>query len=169
MNTSWYKKVLKENQKEIYYSAAFSFIVSLGYLIGSHFQWSVFIWQSISPIEQPSIFVRAFYSALAFAVPGYLLYVAGFYKFLHNVIVRGLRDRQLYRGIKAVIWIGLIFLMYEVFAVIVNIANAVISFFYNIFNLVLYISPGIGIFLILTVVGTYGLALAKNRLKLPRN
>jgi hypothetical protein len=163
------KRVLKEHRKEIIYSAASSFVISLGYLIWSHFQGSVFIWQSISPIEQPSIFVRAFYSALAFAVPGYLLYIAGFYKFLHNVIVKGLNDWQLYRGIKALIWIGLIFLMYEVFAVIVHIANAVISFFYNIFNLVLYLSPGIGIFLILTVIGTYGLALAKNRLKLPRN
>ena len=154
MNTSWYKKVLKENQIEIYYSAVFSFVVSLGYLVWSHFQGSVLMWQSISPIEQPSILIRVFYSALAFAVLGYLLYVVGFYKFLHNVIVRGLRDRQLYRGIKGVIWIGLIFLMYEVFGVIVSIANAVISLFYNIFNLVLYISPGIGIFLILTILGT---------------
>lgn len=166
---AWNKKALKEHRKEIIYSAVSSFVISLGYLIWSHFQGSVFMWQSISPIEQPSILVRVFYSALAFAVPGYLLYVAGFYKFLHNVIVRGLRDRQLYRGIKAVIWLGLIFLMYEVFGVIVSIANAVISFFYNIFNLVLYISPGIGIFLILTIVGTYGTALAKNRLKLGRN
>ncbi len=166
---AWNKKALKEHRKEIIYSAASSFVISLGYLIWSHFQGSVFMWQSISPIEQPSILVRVFYSALAFAVPGYLLYVAGFYKFLHNVIVRGLRDRQLYRGIKGVIWMGLIFLMYEVFGVIVSIANVVISFFYNIFNLVLYISPGIGIFLILTILGTYGLALAKNRLKLPHN
>jgi hypothetical protein len=166
---NWYQKALQKNKKDITYSAAFSFVVSLGYLIWSHFQGSVFIWQSISPIEQPSILVRAFYSALAFAIPGYLLYIAGFYKFLHNAIVRGLRDWQLYRGIKAIIWLGLIFLMYEVFGVIVTIVNAVLSFFYNIFNLILYISPGIGIFLILTIVGTYGLALAKKRLKLPHN
>lgn len=165
---NWHTKVLKEYKKEIMYSAAFSFVVALGYLIWSHLQGSVFVWQSISPIEQPSILVRVFYSALAFAVPGYLLYVAGFYKFLHNVIIRGLRDWQLYRGIKAVIWVGLIFLMYEVFGVIVSIMNAVLSFFYNIFKLVLYISPGIGVFLILTV-GAYGVALTKKRLKLPHN
>ena len=166
---NWHTKVLKEHKKEITYSAAFSFVVSLGYLIWSFAQGSVFVWQSISPIEQPSILVRVFYSALAFAVPGYLLYVVGFYKFLHNIIVRGLRDWQLYRGIKAVIWVGLILLMYEVFGVIVSIMNAILSFFYNIFKLVLYISPGIGVFLILTIVGTYCVALAKNRLKLPHN
>ena len=166
---NWHTKVLKEHKKEITYSTIFSFVISLVYLVWSCAQGSVFVWQSISPIEQPSILVRVFYSALAFAVPGYLLYIAGFYKFLHNVIVRGLRDWQLYRGIKAIIWIGLMFLMYEVFGVIVTIMNAVLSFFYNIFKLVLYISPGIGIFLILTIVGAYSIALAKKRLKLPHN
>lgn len=166
---NWHTKVLKEHKKEVTYSTVFSFVISLGYLIWSYAQGSVFVWQSISPIEQPSILVRVFYSALAFAVPGYLLYIAGFYKFLHNVIVRGLRDWQLYRGIKAVIWVGLMFLMYEVFGVIVSIMNAGLSFFYNVFKLVLYISPGIGIFLILAVVGAYGIALAKKRLKLLHN
>jgi hypothetical protein len=69
---NWHTKVLKEHRKEIIYSAASSFVVSLGYLIWSYAQGSVFVWQSISPIEQPSILVRVFYSALAFAVPGYL-------------------------------------------------------------------------------------------------
>jgi hypothetical protein len=155
MNIPWYKKVLKENRTEIYYSATLSFVVSLGYLSWSHFQGSVFMWQSISPIEQPSIFVRVFYSALAFVVPGYLLYIAGFYKYLHKVIVMGLRDKQLYRWIKALIWICLMLIMYEVFKIIVDIMNVVISFFYNIFNLILYLSPTIGIFAILCVVLGY--------------
>jgi len=165
----WYKKVLKENKKEISYSAALSFVISLGYLLWSHWHGVSFEWRSINPIDQPSIFVRAFYSALAFALPGYLLYIAGFYKYLHKVIVRGLRDKQLYRGIKALIWICLMLLMYEVFKVVVDILNMVISFFYNIFNLILYLSPTIGIFAILCVVLGYGFIQAKKGTIITKN
>ncbi len=171
MNTSWYKKVLKENQKEIYYSAALSFVVSLGYLIWSHFQGSVFIWQSISPIEQPSIFARYFYSAFTFVTIGaFLYYVVKLWKGLHFIFVKVLGSWEIYNLVKYFVWLGLMAITYfYIVPIVVEIMNVVLSFFYNIFNLVLYISPGIGVFLILTAVGAYGIALAKKRLKLPNN
>jgi hypothetical protein len=167
----WYKKVLKENQKEIYYSAAFSFVMSLGFLIWSHIHGSVFVWQSISPIEQPTIFERYFYSAFTFVTIGaFLYYVIKLWKGLHFIFVKVLGSWEIYNLVKSLVWLGLMAVTYfYIVPAVVGIMNAVLSFFYNIFNLILYISPGIGVFLILTVVGAYGLALAKNRLKLPRN
>ena len=168
---NWHKRVLKEYRKDITYSAVFSFVVSLGYLIWSHSQGSVFMWQSISPIEQPSILARYFYSAFTFVTIGaFLYYVVKLWKGLHFVFVKVLGSWEIYNLVKYFVWLGLMAITYfYIVPTIVGIMNAVLSFFYNIFNLILYISPGIGIFLILTVVSTYGLALAKRRLKLPHN
>jgi hypothetical protein len=168
---NWHTKVLKEHKKEITYSAAFSFVVALGYLIWSHFQGFVFVWQSISPIEQPSILARYFYSAFTFVTIGaFLYYVVKLWKGLHFIFVKVLGSWEIYNLVKYFVWLGLMAITYfYIVPTVVGIMNAALSFFYNIFNFILYISPGIGIFLILTVVCAYCIALAKKRLVLPHN
>src|SRR3989338_9358564 len=126
---SWYKKVLKENKKDIVSSAAFAVVFALAILLW-HFALSKsFQWETINPIEAPSIFSRALYSALVLVTFGAFLYWVRFYQFLYHLAVRGLRDRQLYRGIKGLLWGSLILIMYFwVVPKVVELLNAIISF-----------------------------------------
>lgn len=147
---SWYKKVLKENKKEIASSAAFAVVFALAVLLWHFTLGKSFQWQTISPIEAPSLFIRAFYSALVFVTFGAFLYWIRFYQFLYHLI----SDRQLYRGIKGLIWGSLILFMYFwVVPTVVEILNAIISFFYNVLNLILYLFPPLGVSLILFSAG----------------
>lgn len=155
---SWYKDTLKKYSKEIKQSAIASFVLSLLFLLYTHSSGSTFTWQEINPIEQPNIFVRIFYSALVFAGPGWFLYhKLKFWKFLYAPYRGGGRGAyREYKKLKNAVWGLLILLMFFVVVpFIVNVLNAIISFFYNIFNLILYLSPILGIFLILVVIGTY--------------
>ncbi|HEY4505748.1 MAG TPA: hypothetical protein VJG67_03590 [Candidatus Paceibacterota bacterium] len=147
---SWYKKVLKENKKDIVSSAAFAVVFALAILLW-HFALSKsFQWETINPIEAPSIFSRALYSALVFVTFGAFLYWVRFYQFLYHLI----SDRQLYRGIKGLIWGSLILIMYFwIVPTIVELLNAIISFFYNILNLVLYLFPPLGASFIVFSIG----------------
>ncbi len=146
---TWYRKVIKENGKGIASSAAFAVIFALAILLWHFAFGKSFQWEAISPIEEPSIFNRVLYSALVFVTFGAFLYWIRFYQFLHHIVVRGLRDRQLYNGIKGLIWGSLILVMYFwVIPKVVELLNAIISFFYNILNLALYLFPPLGVSLI---------------------
>ena len=118
------------------------------FVLGIHFEW-----QQIEPFEQPSIFVRSFYSAFTFFTLGFLLYVARFYKVLHDIVVKAFDMWGLYNFIKAVLWL---FLMYISYAYLVpwlfNILNGVLSILFNIANLMLYVLPPVGISIILSVI-----------------
>jgi hypothetical protein len=153
----WYENTLTKYRKELIQAGSASFVISLAYLLCMHFLGHSFVWKNISPIDQPSILVRVFYSALVFILPGRWLLDAGFYKTLYDVIARKLGMKWLYDPSKYVLWTSMIVLMYFVVKYIVDVINAVISFFYNIFNLILYLSPSIGVFLVLSIMGTYGL------------
>lgn len=147
---TWYKKVLKENKKEIASSAAFAIVFALAILLWHFAFGKSFQWETISPIDAPSIFSRALYSALVFVTFGAFLYWIKFYQLLYHLI----SDRQLYRGIKGLIWGFLILAMYFwVVPTVVEILNAIISFFYNILNLILYLFPPLGISLIVFSIG----------------
>lgn len=108
--------------------------------------------QSISPLSEPSIFVRAFYSAFTFCTLGLLLYEIGFYKMLHDIVVKTFGMWKFYNFVKAVLWL---FLMYISYAYLVpwlfNVLNLSMSILFNIANLVLYVLPPVGIALILSV------------------
>lgn len=147
---TWYKKVLKENKKEVMSSAAFAVVLALAILLWHFAFGKTFQWESISPIEAPSLFSRLLYSALVFVTFGAFLYWIRFYQLLYHII----SDRQLYRGIKGLIWGSLILVMYFwVVPTVVEILNAIISFFYNILNLLLYLFPPLGISLIVFSIG----------------
>lgn len=152
---SWHKNTLLIYKKEITQSAVTSFVLALAFLVYTWHLGNTFVWHSISPIEQPKIFIRVFYSALAFVIPGALLYEIGYYKILHDIIVKGFGLWGLYNLVKAVTWGALMALMYFAFGLTINILNTIASFFYNLFNFILYLSPTLGVFLILTILISY--------------
>jgi len=151
---TWYQKVLKEGRKEVISSAAFVVLFALATLLWRFVLDKDFQWETISPLDEPSIFNRVLYSALVFVTFGAFLYWVRFYQFLYHLAVRGLRDRQLYRGIKGLLWGSLILIMYFwVVPKVVELLNAIISFVYNILNLILYLFPPLGVSLIVFSIG----------------
>lgn len=154
---SWYNDTLTKYGKEIKQSTIASFVLSLVFLIYTYSAGHTFSWQEINPIEQPTIFARYFYSAFTFVTIGaFLYYVVKLWKGLHFILVKVLGSWELYNGIKAIVWLGLVAVTYfYIVPAIVGIMNAVLSFFYNIFNLILYLSSTLGVFLILSIGGAY--------------
>lgn len=155
---SWHKDTLIKYGKEIKQSAIASFVLSLAYLLYSYHLGATFVWQEISPVEQPGLLPRLFYSALVFAGPGWFLYhKLKLWKFLYEPYRGGGRGAyREYKKLKSAVWGLLILLMYFVIVpFVVNILNTLISFFFNIFNFILYLSPALGVFLTLTALGSY--------------
>lgn len=155
---TWYKRILTEKKKEIIASTTFALVFALSVALWHYFTGKVFEWQSISPVEEPDLLPRLFYSALVFVTLGAGLYAMGFYKFLYS-LYRGSRGGyRAYKEMKGAIWVVLILSMYFVIIpVVVDILNAVISFSYNISVLVLYLFPPFGISAIIFAIG-YGVA-----------
>lgn len=152
-NNNWHEKVLVENAKEILSSGTTYLILAL-FLLLWHFAFGIkFEWQTISPLSEPSIYVRSFYSAFVFCTLGLFLYVIKFYKVLHDIVVKELGMWELYNLIKAVLWLFLMYISY-VYLVpwLFNILNGGISILFNIANLVLYALPPVGISLILSII-----------------
>lgn len=153
---TWYKRILTEKKKEIITSTTFALVFALSVALWHYFTGKVFEWQSISPVEEPDLLPRLFYSALVFVTLGAGLYAMGFYKSLYS-LYRGTRGGyRAYKEMKGVIWVALILSMYFVIIpVVVDILNAVISFSYNISILVLYLFPPFGISAVVFIIG-YG-------------
>jgi hypothetical protein len=153
---TWYKRILTEKKKGIISSAIFAVMLAVAVSLWHYFSGASFEWHSISPVEAPSLLPRLFYSALVFVTLGAFLYAVGFYKFLYSFfrgVTGGYRD---YKTMKAYIWGLLILAMYFVIIpVVVNVLNAVISFFYNVFNFILYLFPPVGISAVLFGMGYF--------------
>jgi hypothetical protein len=143
----WYKRILKEKKKEIIFSTIFAVLLALAISFWHYFTGASFEWHSISPVEAPSLLPRLFYSALVYVTLGRLLFNTRFYKSLYSSFFRGVKGGYRdYIKTKKVIWWGLILAMYFVIIpIVVKILNFVISFFYNIFNFVLYLFPPLAI------------------------
>ncbi len=157
-NNDWHKKVLLKNAKELISNGTTYAILALVFLLWNFALGIKFEWQSISPLSEPSVFVRAFYSAFTFCTLGLFLYVIKFYKVLHDIVVKAFGMWGLYNFIKAVLWL---FLMYISYAYLVpwlfNILNTSASILFNVANLVLYALPPVGIALILSIVYMLGI------------
>ncbi len=153
---TWYKRILTKKKKEIISSAVFAVLFALSIALWHYFTGRVFEWQSISPVSEPDLLPRLFYSALVYVTLGAVLYATGFYKSLYS-LYRGTRGGyRAYKEMKGVIWLALILGMYFVIIpVVVDILNVVISFFYNIALLVLYVFPPLGISAIVFAAGYF--------------
>lgn len=155
---NWRDKVLKKHKKEVILSATFALTLALAITLWHYFTGKGFEWQSISPIEQPGLLPRLFYSALVFAVPGWFLYhKLNFWKFLYAPYRGGGRSAyREYKKLKAGVWGLLILLMYFVIVpFVVDILNAIISFFFNLYVLVLYLLPSLAISLLVCGLGFF--------------
>lgn len=154
---NWQKIILKKHLKDLISSGSTYVILALVFLLWRFVLGIEFHLQMIEPFQQPSIFVRSFYSLFVFFTLGYLLYIAYFYKVLHDIIVKAFGMWGLYNLIKAVLWA---FLMWISYAYLVpwlfNVLNASASILFNVANLVLYALPPVGIALILSVVYMLG-------------
>ena len=138
---TWYERVLKKNIKEIFSSGILYVCILIILSIQHFFLGNSFSWVWIEPIEQPSIFVRIFYSAITYPTLGYLVYRTGFYLFIWRIF-----PRRIFRGIKKKVWIILIGVMFFVVVpIVVDVLNGIISIFYNIFNFFLYLFPAVAI------------------------
>lgn len=129
--------------------AAFSLAFSLSLLLWNFVLGKTFIWQTIAPVSAPP-YIYEIYSALVFVTFGAFLYWIKFYKFLHFIFVEILGDWRVYKSVKAIIWLALIVLTYYTVTKIIDALNATISFFYNILNFLLYLSPPLGAALIVS-------------------
>ncbi len=153
--------LIKENfikyKKEIIQSAIISFIVSLIFLIYTYSIGNAFKWQSISPFEAPSILNKLFYTVFTFFTTGaFLYYIIKFWKILKFICVDVFNSWKLYNISKKIFWFGLLAVSYfYIVPTFINVLNKVSSFFFNIFNLLLYLVPSIGICLILFILGFY--------------
>jgi len=152
MSKNWSQTVLAKYEKDIMRSALFSLVFVLTATLWRFGLGREFHWESIEPIEAPSLFIRSFYSALVFLTSGALLYAIGFYLHLHTFCVKILGDWNLYRGIKAAVWLLLILLTCWGVGKATMILNNVVSFFYNLFNLTLYLIPPVGVALVIIAI-----------------
>jgi len=145
--TCWYKKVLKKYKKEIVKSTVSSIVVTLMFSFWYFTSGNSFKWETISPISQPSIFARYFYSAFAFITVGaFLYYVVRLWKGLYIIFGKILGNYPLYEFVKWIVWTLLILITYfYIVPTVVNILNVVISFIYNMSILMLYLYPPVGI------------------------
>lgn len=155
MSNNWHQKILLKSAKDIFKSSTIyivlAFILTLwNFILGIKFQW-----QNITPLSQPTIFVRSFYSAFVFVTLGFVLYIIHFYKILHDILVKRLGQWGLYNAIKAIVWLFLIYISYMyIVPWLFKILNTGISFLFNIANLVLYLLPPVGIALIVSIIYT---------------
>ena len=149
---TWHKQTLTKYRKEIISSAILSILFSVNLLFWHYGLGKSFVWTKIEPISAPGLLERGFYSAITYLTIGAFLYWIRFYQFLHGVIVGIFGDWRLYKDIKGYIWGGLILVTYFwIIPRIVDFLNAIISFFYNIFGLILYSIPVLGVTLVLGI------------------
>lgn len=137
----WYQKEIRKAFNEAINTVAFAllFLFSLSlwhFGLGQSYEW-----QTVTLISEPSIFQRAIYSALTFVTLGAILYRLGFYRLLYQII----GDWQSYKEAKRLVWLLLMGLMFFIIVPItVNVLNHIISFGYNIFNLLIFLFPPLG-------------------------
>ena len=149
---TWYERTLRKYKKELISGAIFSVVLSLALLLWVYLSGYSFEWREISPIDPPSLFSRIVYSALTYVTLGAILYNLLFYKFLYHIA----GDYRSFVELKRIVWVGLMALMFFVIVPkTVDMLNAIISFGFNIFNLLLYLFPPFGVSLILFLIYLY--------------
>lgn len=149
---SWHKKAITKYFKENVGEVVFAIFSSLAILLRCFVRGRGFEPEQISLISQPPIFYRLPYSALVFVSLGAFLYWIKFYKAMYWLIVKCLGDWRLYKDFKALVWAGLMLLMYFVIVLrVVELLNVIISFLYNVLNFILYLYAPLGMLLIIIV------------------
>jgi hypothetical protein len=149
MKEPWYKKTIEENKKEVILSAIISLSITFIFSLWHYASGKPFGWHSISPISQPGFLAVEFYGIIAyFTIGAFLFYVLRFWQFLKLICVDGFGSWKLYNDAKWIVRVILALItQFYIVPTVVNWANVVISFFYNMWFLLLYAYPPIVIFL----------------------
>lgn len=148
----WHKREIKKFVNETFNTTVFALIFLFSLSVWHFFLGQDYQWQPITPISEPSIFNRLLYSALTFVTLGALLYKLKFYRFLYQIS----GDWKSFQEAKKLVWIVLVGLMFFIIVpTTVNIMNHVLSFGYNILNLMFYLCPPIGGAVVLALLYKY--------------
>jgi uncharacterized integral membrane protein len=141
---TWYEKALKEKRRETISGTIFAVTSALALLVWYFAFGKAFHITDFEPLSTP--FEYVFYSALVFVGPGaYLRFNTKFYLKLKRAFKH---DRQMHKDVKKVIWRSMMVGVLIVVIAVVYLINKIISFFYNLFGLILYLCPPLGIGLI---------------------
>lgn len=147
---TWYKKILIEKRAEVFLGTAVTLLFSLVTLVYHFATGQSFHWEAIDPIEMPGLMPTIVYSALVFVGPGRWLLKMGFYKSLYSSFKGTKGGWWAYLRAKRKIWVFMMLMMgVVVIPWAVNVLNAILSFFYNVAGLMLYLVPPLGITLII--------------------
>jgi hypothetical protein len=148
----WHKREVKKFVNETFNTTVFSLIFLFSLSIWHFFLGQDYQWQSITPVPEPSIFSRLLYSALTFVTLGALLYKLKFYQVLYHIS----GDWRSFQEAKKIVWVVLVGLMFFIIVpTTVNIMNHILSFGYNILNLIFYLCPPLGGAMVLAVAYKY--------------
>lgn len=141
-----YKKIFQKNKKEIIHSAVISLVIVIGFSLWYFITGKSFEWHLISPISQPGLLSREVLSYIAFGTIGaFLYYVVRLWQILKFICKDIFNSWPLYNSVKKIVWIILLFFtQFYLVPTAVNWSNHIISFFYNIWFLILYICPLLG-------------------------
>ena len=170
MREPWYKRVIEKYGKKALLSAIVSILVTALFSLWYFASGRSFVWHSISPIPQPGFLDEELYGAIALLTIGaFLYYVVKLWLILKFICKDIFNSWDLYNFVKAIVWTGLVLItQFVIVPTTVDWANAIISFFYNSWLWLLYVSPSLGVLaLIFVVVLSIQIILKKELPKLP--
>jgi len=148
---NWHKKILAKHKAKIISLAAGIVALISAFSLWRFALGKTFEWINIAPLHTP--FSYAFYSTLVFVGPGaYLYYFTDFYKDLWYFFRHTLSSPGLHKNVKWAIWVSMVAAMFFVVKAVFDLINTIVSFLYNIFFLILYLSPSIGVAIIVFAV-----------------
>jgi len=145
-----YYNFFQENKREIIRSAIISLVITIAFSLWYFITGKSFEWHPITPISQPDLLSREVLSYIAFATIGaFLYYVVRLWQILKFICKDILNSWPLYNLVKKIVWIILlVFTQFYLVPTAVNWSNHIISFFYNIWFLILYVYPIVGILIL---------------------
>lgn len=135
---SWYRKVLWQDFRKEITTVASILVILVSLSLVRMFFGESFVWQEITPFSTPDFWHRAFWSALTFVTLGYGLYKIYFYRILSWLFGS---DRSGYRQMKKIIWLGLMYINYQIFPIVVDTLNQIISIVFNFSMMAVYAAP----------------------------
>lgn len=159
MSISWYKKNLTKHKNKIVKSSVITVVFILVFLFWNYVVGKKFAWNDYELFSTPLSW--GFLSALVFVGPGRWLFYKGFYLNLWKIF-KQISTYNNYKKTKKVIWKLLVLIMLIIVSIIVYILNFITSFLLNTLALILYLSPIIGITIIIYAIIKFIIKLKNN-------
>lgn len=139
MKKKWQKEAVMSGLADFLRENRRVAVVILGALIATivyYFRYKTFVYVEFDAINLP-LLPRIFLSAFGFFTIGAFLYHIKFYYFLWQICKRFF-DSYLYRQIKSVVWIFVIFIAWACIQIIIDFVNKIIEIAYNVSAFLLF-------------------------------